>query len=248
MVAGSQTFKDCVNQTQTQASEQNLQEYISRIPVMVGTYRDCLGIVFDDHGEAVIAAFTIVLALSTIGLWLSTEKLWSVTRMTAKAAQDSADALPVIERAYIFIKPEIVFPPDFWWRKDTDVAANTISVKYVFTNHGKTPAVIRSIDARFNMWTDAPDNIQHMPSKILGGEPVLEASESTSPDEEFIQRKLTAIEVEAIENGHAYLWFYGSIIYEDIFKKKRVTRFRWRYGSILQHFGPAGTAPYNERT
>ena len=30
----------------------------------------------DDNDKAVVAAFTIVLALSTIGLWLATNKLW----------------------------------------------------------------------------------------------------------------------------------------------------------------------------
>ena len=38
--------------------------------------------VFERHGEAVIAAFTIVLALSTIGLWRATSPLRVVPHLT----------------------------------------------------------------------------------------------------------------------------------------------------------------------
>src|SRR3954454_8479991 len=44
-----------------------------------------------------LVVFTAVLAFSTIGLWL-------VTGTAARAARDSADALPNLERAYIFIE------------------------------------------------------------------------------------------------------------------------------------------------
>jgi hypothetical protein len=41
--------------------------------------------------------FTAILSFSTIGLWL-------VTGTAARAARDSADALPNLERAYIFLE------------------------------------------------------------------------------------------------------------------------------------------------
>jgi hypothetical protein len=65
---------------------------------------------FEDHSEAVTAAFTIVLAVSTIGLWLSTYRLWQAgdtqiltsrkiagvqarqTRQAIREARRSADA------------------------------------------------------------------------------------------------------------------------------------------------------------
>src|ERR1700758_3177904 len=53
------------------------------------------------YEHELIAGFTIVLAVSTIGLWLSTRSLWRVTRSAAKAAQDAADVLPTLERAYV---------------------------------------------------------------------------------------------------------------------------------------------------
>src|SRR5262249_18190520 len=68
-----------------------------------------------EYEHELIAGFTIVLALSTIGLWLSTRSLWWVTRSAATAAQDAADALPTLERAYVFIYPKITFPRSFRW-------------------------------------------------------------------------------------------------------------------------------------
>ena len=42
---------------------------------------------FDEHGEAVVAAFTAVLAVFTGRLWISTEKLWKSANETAELAR-----------------------------------------------------------------------------------------------------------------------------------------------------------------
>ena len=62
--------------------------------------------VFERHGEAVIAAFTIVLALSTIGLWRATRKLYEAGEQQiaavgdiAEAAKDLAEHTRTVERA-----------------------------------------------------------------------------------------------------------------------------------------------------
>ena len=64
--------------------------------------------VFERHGEAVIAAFTIVLALSTIGLWRATSKLYkageqqiAVVGDIAEAAKDASEHTRTVERAYV---------------------------------------------------------------------------------------------------------------------------------------------------
>src|SRR5205807_3649388 len=38
----------------------------------------------DDNDKAVVAGFTVVLAISTIGLWLATNKLWSASERELK--------------------------------------------------------------------------------------------------------------------------------------------------------------------
>src|SRR4051794_27948749 len=49
------------------------------------------------------AFFTFVLAIFTGVLAVSTFLLWLVTGTAARAARDSADALPILERAYILV-------------------------------------------------------------------------------------------------------------------------------------------------
>jgi hypothetical protein len=56
---------------------------------------------FEEHGEAVTAAFTIVLAISTIMLWTSTRNVAIAGRNTAKIAER---ALTELERAFVFPK------------------------------------------------------------------------------------------------------------------------------------------------
>ena len=53
---------------------------------------------FERHGEAVIAAFTIVLAFSTIGLWWATRRQIAIARDTAKAAKEAAKHTRTVER------------------------------------------------------------------------------------------------------------------------------------------------------
>jgi len=165
-----------------------------------------------------------------------------------RAVGASADVLPALERAYVFVKPRISMPLAIGWHSGSDLAARTVSIKYSFTNHGKTPAVVRGIDARFDLSMDAPDNSEQPTYKPLDNEPVMDPSRSTDPDEVFIDRVISGDEVKALKEGRAFLWFYGSILYEDISKQPHVTRFRWRYEGVQQHFGPAGGAPYNDRT
>jgi len=46
---------------------------------------------FEDHGEAVTAAFTIVLAISTIGLWVSTRDLWTAGENQIALIKENVD-------------------------------------------------------------------------------------------------------------------------------------------------------------
>jgi hypothetical protein len=41
---------------------------------------------------------------------------------------------------------------------------------------------------------------------------------------------LTVWQAKSVVRAHSYVWFYGRIIYEDIFGVKHEHRFLWRYG------------------
>jgi hypothetical protein len=58
------------------------------------SYVDCLGPFAHENHGAIVALFTIVLAVSTILLWLS-------TRDAAVAAKTAAEHIPIVERGYI---------------------------------------------------------------------------------------------------------------------------------------------------
>jgi hypothetical protein len=55
------------------------------------------------------AAATVVIALFTTILGLFTVSLARSTRVAAQAAEKSADALPAMERAYLFVLPQLEF-------------------------------------------------------------------------------------------------------------------------------------------
>jgi hypothetical protein len=184
-------------------------------------------------------------ALFFVQLRLIRESL-GPAKEAAKAAQAAAEALPTAERAYVFIDPVLES-----WDPITDasygVYNSRYSVKFGIENHGKTPAVIKSIDVRLEVLNEEPDNKLHriidfLPDKIL------RAGARFTP--ESSPRNCTVDLATAIElqNNRAAIWFYGSVYYDDMFGKEHVTRFRWSQSEILDVFVARGDAPFNERT
>jgi hypothetical protein len=72
IVGTSKTFQSCVQEANKHEGKQG----ITKLPVMLGIYRDCTGEFLHENGEAVTALFTIILAVSTIGLWAATNRLY----------------------------------------------------------------------------------------------------------------------------------------------------------------------------
>lgn len=87
----------------------------------------------DKHGEAVVGAFTIVLATFTGRLWYSTEKLWTATSRTAEISER---ALTELEAPFLAINindPGISL---------SDKAINFGTLQCSIINYGRTPASI----------------------------------------------------------------------------------------------------------
>lgn len=107
----------------------------------------------DLHSDFVTAAATAVIAFFTWTLWIATKRLWKVSlqqskdmkisltiaRDAADAAKKSADALPAIERAYVF--SNIKINKDM---SDPDTVRD-FEAELWLKNHGKTPAIIKEI-------------------------------------------------------------------------------------------------------
>jgi hypothetical protein len=182
----SDTFQECMNHRYYESSDYEPKKGITKIFILLGWTKTCAGEFLRVDGEAVTAFFTLVLSVSTIALWLSTRK-------AADAAREAAEFIPSVERAYIFVEPKISTTTSFDIFDNSKIGPNAIGTSYVFTNHGKTPAIIQSIEVHFDFWTDAPDNSHHVQSKILGGEIILKAGESTGRDTESFAREFDVV-------------------------------------------------------
>jgi hypothetical protein len=166
----------------------------------------------------------------------------------ARAAKEAAEALPKVERAYVFIIPELEFWDPRPHSSGVGQYSSRIGVKFKIVNHGKTPAVVESIDARLRVLPEAPDNRIHVNANIEPGETILEAGQRGDPLLSPRNCNVSEAEADAIERNQSAIWFYGSVYYWDIFGKDHWTRFRWSYSAVLEVFTPRGEAPYNERT
>jgi hypothetical protein len=227
---------------QTQQEQNQASEEYCRVPhgPVASPFIWIAGIL-EHHGEAVTALFTVVLAISTILLWAS-------TRDAAIAAKAAAEALPIVERAYIFIIPELEFWDDLPHSSGVGTYASRIGVKFRLENHGKTPAAVQSISARLRVLNEPPDNKFHVIVSILPAERILISGESWVPDDSPVNCPIDEPTADTINDRTAAIWFYGSILYLDMFGTEHVTRFRWSWSTILEAFTARGDAPYNQRT
>jgi hypothetical protein len=92
--------------------------------------------------DVLLVIFNGILAISTWFLWRSTNKLAKSTHVAAISAEEATNALPMLERAYVFVTVlcegfEIVRDPIKGHEGLFDFRAHI-----AFRNYGKTPAVI----------------------------------------------------------------------------------------------------------
>ena len=143
-----------------------------------------------------VAGFTLVLALFTI--WLA-----FATRKAARAAADAADALPVVERAYVYpvIGAESVnhaireaIPFYITDTKDDVPALVFPEIQFAIKNLGKTPAVIKSVKAACGIvGTKSFIDAIHAPDKPILGERDQTRFFTAAPNEGFSRNQAKKI-------------------------------------------------------
>ena len=94
LVGTSPSFHSCIQEHQQHATEGTSQEHIGGLLVFYKIGRGCGGEWLHEHGEAVIALFTVILGIAT---WL----LWRSTRALVEGAEKTAERQL---RAYVFVK------------------------------------------------------------------------------------------------------------------------------------------------
>lgn len=203
--------------------------------------------------QAVVAAITIGL------LWFT---FWE-TRRTAKAAVKATNASIGAERAWMFL---VVHQNNFEGLIKA-IAANAsgaerekLRVYFHFKNLGNTPAPITQFYATVAHLTELPAAlIYDPPNEIAGGETAIgagatfptEIASAEHPPRRWWLSRVARLERDAavsVRDGNSYLWFYGRLVYEDVWGDPHETRFCWRYDGMTAQFHRYGGKPYNENT
>jgi hypothetical protein len=144
-------------------------------------------------------------------------------RRAAKASVAAARALPALERAYVFLGKQIALTaPDMLGPS----AAVGLTFHASFTNHGRTPAVVRWINLDRHYLSDPPsgayeDHERHGVGIVIGaGEThAMADSRLTIPRSEW----------QRAESGDGAIYLDGRIVYRDVFSVQHETYFCWRY-------------------
>lgn len=145
----------------------------------------------------------------------------NAAKKSAEAAEKSADALPAMERAYIFVEV----------RRKNPKARLTINFnnfcEIVIKNYGKTPAIVRYIERFVTVLYGITPEIEIKRTGIM---PRIEKI-IVSGGEEIIDVDTTSISEEKwndiANNPNARLLCYGLIEYEDVFGKYHDTGWCW---------------------
>jgi len=210
----------------------------------------------EHHSNFVSAAATVVIAAFTLTLWCATRKLWKVSQeqsrhmetsiaaaeKAADAAKDSAEALPAIERAYLFVKVVLEIPdPRQVIKIGTKDMPGANRVKVTITNHGKTPAILNRITIRENDFFKAKfDLIMPFGTELIdsGKHRIKFATFIIHGDEEW----------ENIVSDRIKLICEGIIQYTDVWVISHdVIGFCWQYNDLFKTFNPCDDLTRNYR-
>lgn len=184
-----------------------------------------------------VVVFTGLLAAFTFQLRQSTEKLWRETKA-------SVDALPKIQRAYVFVEVKL---EERLVGTTNELAESKVSV-YIW-NHGKTPAVLTKLRGYTTVLPETPQELIHFKGNERELPPGLVIAGSGYRIEQFTCR-LSTDNLGDIERGDSVLYCAGRVEYEDVMGIHRETGFCWQYRplSALRDFTISPNTKLNYRT
>jgi hypothetical protein len=137
------------------------------------------------------------------------------TEKAAKAAQDSADALSKIEKAYIFISVEF---------KHFDIFIK-------LTNHGKTPAILTKAHGSWVSQKTCPSKIDRRINADIPDGIVISGSK---PYSIRIPPAIDAMDCRAFKDSGDILFCYGLVEYKDVLGNSRETGFCWQHVTDIE--------------
>ncbi len=181
-----------------------------------------------------ITRYTLWLVIFTGLLFVCNFLLWLYTMRAANAAKKSADALPTIERAYIFVD---ACTPEH-------VEGNMFEVAISFSNFGKTPAILTKVHGEFVWGEQSPSKFPEIKLPFPEGSVVVKPNSS-----ELI--KVSAYVppdiLGKIERKEIRSFCCGLVEYHDIWKVKHETGFCWEVSPVGKR-GRISDSPLNTYT
>jgi hypothetical protein len=158
----------------------------------------------------------------------------------AEAAKLNAEAVIDAERAYLFIEIGLHNIPEmnsvlFEIDGPDDGTKFPIYLSYTFKNFGRTPAILREISYGTAVAPELPQMrtyvpVIHLPCRVLA------ADKPTPPLPVDDLPVITRAVAKSIRDTENTFWFYGEVIYDDMFGWRRTFNFVWHYNAISEGF------------
>lgn len=201
------------------------------------------GFAFLAFGVACIQAYFFYIQLKLIR-----QSLAPATE-AADAARAAAKHIPRVERAYVFmlVNRETIGTPirqGHTLANSTNqgtILASPMSVEFSFENQGRTPAIIREISAEVHHWDVLPGEppVYESALGLLPTNRYLASGKVTDQRSISIQTSITYAACNALIRGDSFIWFFGRIVYDDVFGDPHEHAFIWRYGLgfFLPYYG-----------
>lgn len=269
-VHSSPTFRTCVH------NRKNDQRYELRdksetdhgdIAKRIFVYTSCTVRLTDLHQGTLAAVFAACLVsvgiLQSIIYWRQTgimgEQARELTRSTDAAVQ-TVGVLSQSERAVLVVvyvddnlremednlRASLTAGPD--GKSSRTLRALRPVVRYKFKNYGKTPAFLDSIDEGIAWASALPDVPEYEPNLYILRERAIAAGSETTVFECRESIPITPSEAQDTASNRLNLWFYGRVLYRDIFGNPHIHRFLYHWDRQRRHFAPVHDNRYCEDT
>lgn len=171
--------------------------------------------------NALLVYVTYRLVRSTNRLWEAGERQIEIAKLSADAAKAAADALPILERARLYINIS-----DHTIMASAQVVSDPFEVRFFFTNYGKTPAVIIEISYGSYVARVPQDDIVYTVHPEPLSSDFIGSREETDVIVYYGRTGLaTAFDATKLATGEVNVWFYGKVDYADVFGGQHIHRF-----------------------
>lgn len=187
----------------------------------------------DNHAGAIGAIATIFIAYFTFTLYIATDQLKSL-------AKEGGEALPKIERAYIFVEVRGDLIPI---SGKQDISKNMSFADIVIVNHGKTPAILSNLGSA--VWKDRGQPTKFSTKRGTNIPPGMVIGGTGAHTEQFPLGIISEAEINEILGLTINLMIYGTVDYVDVLGKDRTTNFCWQWYPHRRDWGIANNHELN---